>query len=313
MKNKLIFKSIYVLGLIILIAIGVFYVQGYSISYLTLNPQEKIEKILKGEESVKGFSNEEVQIYYAENKEEIKTYAFVKKMGVWILDYPVLKNINGFTKGKDHVYYYESYAKEGIYDFLEDPQGERIYAEKIQIFGKDRSVFIIPYKIDKDTTYKFGDDKNIMNENKLFLDGEVIFYKENGEKNKEIATSIREMKENQVELWELIDNTFKSADKSEPIPDGRTYTSESLEDFNRWYLYVDYDKGHYINISKDGTFMDWAENFSYDIELKGQHSETLAIYIRDYRDFDYSPGNLSGPEVYKVTIPERLREYFNEF
>lgn len=312
LKVKSILNKVATIVSIVLVAAMSLYTQGYSPSSFTLNPEKKMGKVLKGKEFVQGFSNEEFQIYYAESEQGVKPYSFVKKMGLWIFDYPNINNIRGITKGKDNIYYFGNFALDGIYDFLESPTGERIYGHKREVLGTNRNVFKIPYKVEENITYKFGDDANIMNEKKLFLDGEVVIFKNKEEGDIEIRYSVEEAKENQEVLWTLIMETITSADKSEKIPNGRTYTFEDGDDFVQWVIYLNFDTGHYINVSKDNRFMDWSHNISYHIDLKGQHSDTIYIRIEDYSDFVSPLDKKKEADVYKVTIPEELREYFNE-
>ena len=296
---------------VILLFMCLVLVQRLSPSNFTFNPKKKMEKVIEEEEFIRGFSNDEFQIYYIKSESTLEPYVFVKKMGIWALDYPNMNNIYGITKGKNHIYYYGEFALDGMYDFVESPQGEKIYSDKKEVFDMETNVFQIPYYSDDNTTYKFGDNKNIMNEEKLFLDGEVVMYKKKDEGHVEIVKSIKEMRENHTQLWTLIGKTIESADKTEEIPDGRTYTFEDGdEDFTQWVIFINYDTGHYINIGKDKKAFDWSGGVYYDIDLKGQHADTISIGIRDYTGIGSPLKKGKESHVYKVSIPEGLREYY---
>lgn len=306
-------KSAIFLNIIValIIALGFTFTRNYSLKSITLNPEEKLEKFLEGEEYIKAFEDEEFQLYYSGENEDIKPYAFIKKFGLWLFEYPNIRNIQRYSKGKDNIYYYGEFALDPRYDFVENNKGEKIYARKIKLTDKEVNLFEIPYK-NEDISYRFGDDLALMTEENLFLQGELGIYKNKDNSDIDILRTIGETRENEPYLWELIEESIQGADKSEKIPDGRKYSYESGEEIFQEIIYVSYDKGHYINVGKNKSAFIWTHSMSYDIDFAGQHADTIGINEEDYFDFDYSLDNFNGPSVYRVEIPEELRSYMDK-
>jgi hypothetical protein len=172
------------------------------------------------------------------------------------------KNICGITYGKQNVYYYGVFASNGIYDFIEGPEGEKICATKVQLGEKTVSVYQIPYNGKKDICYRFVDSENLINEDTLFLNGEVLLYKRENVNESKHESTIGKLKKEQNHLWLLIEQMVKSADKENEIEDGRVYRSEKAEDII-WRIYVNYETGHYLNLERDRKGYDWTGLMKY--------------------------------------------------
>jgi hypothetical protein len=288
--------------------------EGRSLTAFTFNPAAKVGELASEGKIVKGFSNEEFQIYYVDSGEEVTPYAFIKRFGIWICDYPHDKNIIGITYGKDNIYYYGRFASDGKYDFIEDPNGVKIYADKTELGRNTTSVYQIPYNKHnkKDSVvYRFVDMENLINEQTLFLEGDVSLYKRENEKEVILESTIGQLKQEQAQLWAFIEETIKSADKSVEIPDGRVYKSDKRGDVI-WQIYVRYETGHFINVEQGKRCYDWAGSAYYDIELKGQHPNTLAVRFDDYAKTSMFEELFSKSHVYPTTIPKGLEKYFEE-
>lgn len=317
MKKRKILKSVvnFAISIIFLLIslIGQLMLKGYSPSHFTFNPDEKIKELAAAGEFTKGFSNDEFRIYYVNNGKEITPYAFVKIFGIWMLDYPKEAKFFGVSFGKKAAYYYGKFALNDEYDFIENSKGDKIYANKTKVGKHTFSVYQIP-RSEENLCYRFVDADNIKNEETLFLDGNVSLYKKQGGKELIKEKTIRQLKQEQMELWELIEETIKSADKDVEIPDGRVYKPDEADD-TRWAIYITYETGNFLNIEKGrkgSRGYDWTGKYYYNIELKGQHPDTISIRFTDYSKVSLFEEFAGKQHVHPVTIPNGLKEYFEQ-
>jgi len=289
--------------------------RGNFLSAITLDPATKVEKLAAGNKITKGFSNDEFQIYYAETESEVVSYAFIKKLGVWLQEYPFNKynrNISGISFGKEFAYYYGSFALNDEYDFITEMDGgERIYPNITDLGSQKVAVYQIPLNIEEKVSYCFVDSEDVINKEKLLLEGEVKFFKHTDGKTSEYYSTIGELKEEKGYLWKLIEKCFESADKSNEITDGRVYKSIEPGD-TIWKIYVSYNTGDFINLEPGRKGYDWTGKASFDIELKGQHPGTIAMYWHDYTKYSIYDKFSGETAVYSIVVPEDLYEYFEE-
>jgi len=312
MKKRKILKFTVNFALSVIFLISGLILKSYSPSQFTFNPDVKVQRLADGRKLIKGFSNDEFQLYYVDKGEEVVPYAFVKKFGVWIWDYPNKRNICGLTFGKKDVYYYGKFALNDMYDFIENAkEGNRIYGHKTKTGEHIFCVYQIPYSDKENICYRFVDSDNIINDETLFLDGVVSLYKRQNGKDIIQERTIRQLKQEQMDLWALIEQTIESADKNLEIPDGRVYQSETSYDAV-WQIYVNYETGHFLNIEKGKKGYDWAGRNYYNIELKGQHPNTISIRSVDYSEVSLFKEFNGELRVHPVTIPIGLEEYFKE-
>ncbi|NMB98161.1 MAG: hypothetical protein GYA02_16410, partial [Clostridiaceae bacterium] len=256
--------------------------RGNFLSAITFDPAAKVEKLALGNKITKGFANDEFQIYYTETMDGITSYAFIKKLGIWLQEYPFDKNnenISGISFGRKHAYYYGSFALKDEYDFIAEDGGDRIYPKITDLGSKKAAVYQIPLNSKDKISYCFADSENAVNKETLIFDGKVKFYKHVEGKMTEYNSTIGELKKEKTHLWALIEKCVESADKSHEIPDGRVYKSDKPGDAT-WKIYISYDTGDFINLEPDRKGYDWTGSVSFDIELKGQHPGTIGMYWR---------------------------------
>lgn len=285
-------------------------IKGWSPLNFTLNPEVKIKKIAGEKEAAQLFSNDEFQLYYVNTDDDITHYAFSKKFGIWYTGYyPHMNDIIGITHGNNYIYYYGKFASNGDYDYIENVQGEKIYPFKNELNGKPLNVYQIPKAKDKNVVYRFMDEENFINDDSLFLNGEAVFYKyENGE-HKEYKYTIGQLKQEEPNLWAQIEKTAESADKDVEIEDGRVYTSQQDIIYR---IYVSYNTGDFLSLEKGHKGYHWTGEVAYDIEVKGEHPNTIGIYKRDYSTVSLYEKTFGENHVYPVTIPGELIGYFEE-
>ncbi|HHV94893.1 MAG TPA: hypothetical protein GXX37_00200 [Clostridiaceae bacterium] len=305
-----------ILASAVVILVANLILRGNLLSAITLDPASKVEKLAAGNKIMKGFSNDEFRIYYAETEDGIISYAFIKKLGVWLQEYPFDKNnrnISGISFGRKHAYYYGNFTSNDEYDFITEAKddGERIYPNITDLGSKKMVVYQIPLNMEDKMSYCFVDNEDVINREKLFLDGEVRFYKYTDGKTTEYYSTIGELKAEKSYLWELIEKCFESADTSNEIIDGRVYKSDKPED-TIWRIYVSYNTGDFINLEPGRKGYDWTGKVSFDIELKGQHPGTIAMYWRDYTKYSLYDKVSGETAVYSVVVPEELYAYFEE-
>ncbi|HHV94956.1 MAG TPA: hypothetical protein GXX37_00545 [Clostridiaceae bacterium] len=302
-----------VVGIAIVLVVNLIF-RGNFLSAITLDPASKVEKLAAGSKITKGFANDEFRIYYAETTDEIISYVFIKKLGIWLQEYPFdryNKNISGISFGRNHAYYYGNFALNDEYDLVVDDRGNKIYPNITNLGSKKAAVYQIPLNSKDKISYCFVDSENVVNKEKLFLDGKVKFYKYVNGNTTEYCSTIGELKEEKGYLWTLIEKCIESTDESHEIPDGRVYKSGVPGD-TIWKIYVSYNTGDFINLEPGRKGYDWTGSVSFNIELKGQHPGTIGMYWRDYTEFSLYDKISGESAVYNVVIPEELYKYFEE-
>lgn len=307
-KNKKLLNILNYIFIPIITSILLLLINGWSPSDLTLNPVEKIKKLADEKEATQLFSNDEFQLYYIDNDDGATHYAFSKRFGVWNCNYyPHRNDIIGITHGKNFIYYYGEFASDKNYDYIENKQDEKIYPNKIELNNNVLSVYQIPKIDDEKVIYHFKNIEDPINNEMLLSNGEITFYKYENGKHKEFEYTIRQLQQEEPYLWGQIEKTIESADEGKEIEDGRVYSSQNDLEYR---IIVKYNTGDFLNLEKGHKGYDWTGEVSYDIELEGQHSNTISIYTRDYSKISLYEKTFGESHVYPVTISENLSSYF---
>lgn len=123
-----------------------------SFSAFSFSPQSYLER--RFEQVSLCYEGEEFQLFGVQEGEDVTPAAFVKRLGLWVQDYPHERNLTGTSFGKDASYYYG--------DFAGAPaavgQDGRQYTP---IRGGGLSLYILPVPGAKDV-YDFGQGRQLI-------------------------------------------------------------------------------------------------------------------------------------------------------
>ena len=77
-------------------------------SPITFSPQRYLEQRFDSVSLC--YEGEEFELFGVRQGDTVLPYAFLKRMGVWVLDYPYKRNETATSFGKDAAYYYGSFS-----------------------------------------------------------------------------------------------------------------------------------------------------------------------------------------------------------
>lgn len=276
---------------------------GRGVHPVTLHPEKRVQEKAGDNTVYKGYLDDTFQLYYVENEGNIKPYAYCRRMGIWIEDYPNSWNIDGISFGNRNLYYYGEKVQ-GKDCGLVSPQGERVVSQTTMIHEKPYQLFIIKdYKKQLGVYSLYGLDENgklIPHNEDTILGGEFTFYEKKGGKERSIELNQKEIQgmeeSKRTALRQRLEEMIASMDTTQEIPEGRTYHSETVVDTKE--IWLESELGEFLNVEGKGKAYTWTKTRTYHIELEGEHPNTISVNQNDFSEKSLYTGVMGEQHVY---------------
>ena len=281
--------------------------QGGELRPVSLDPQRAAVKQDAGAELV--YADDSFQLYFFPTENGPAPLAYVKRLGVWVQDYPGNRGVSPAYTVNGTVYYFglpESLEGAGL-AVLVSPDGRWMDGLPLSVEGETRFLFRLP--AGEDACYRFAPvvgNAPLPQEEDPFAVGTILVEaQKDGAFAHSLELPLSELSQAHPELESLLRQAYASADRESPVENGRTYPGSVLEmDFCNLHLTA--KLGDYLKIEEGSLPLTFTHSVYLNFELEGYHKATMSLSETDLRNKTIEESLRSKPEVYPFSLSPGL-------
>lgn len=302
---------------VLILSISFFFFQGSSWKRVTFSPEAVVEKKMEGRPFSLISENDEFKLYAGTEENGMALFAFYKRMGLWLMDYPHRYNIQGFSYLGDDLYYYGAEEGSDYSRCILRSDGEILMPETVTtVEGYTVFLYILEDYEEHLGVYRLAtlDETGsvIPGETDPYFSGEIVLeyfnegVPENIELHKAEIESYTDGKERLIPLFkEAVSTKILDSEKEEFSVSSKTKIIKQIHTYS--------NLGNYISVEGSRKAYRWNHTFSHILELTGENAGYLLQHEYQFFDKSLYDDHEGKREIYSVTIPDELSMVFDAY
>ncbi len=294
-----------------------------SVKEISLSAERTIYKLEKKKDVIFKYINDEFCTFIILDDNGLpQTFSMVKRLGLWVYDFPSNSNIYGITTIKNNLYYYNLCYYENVDAiYLKSKNGTKIEPLKQTKLEINNSIYLayvfeIKNYINNKGSYqiialdKDGNDINVNTNEFEEISIELSLIKDNTPKLLTYSTDdLLKFNDDRAKLKEVLIKTINNKKPIEPIVfEGCKLPNTQKDVFSETTL------GEYIKIEGKNKVFKWNHEISYHIILNGDYKNILIRSDTNYFNNSlFEEGINNNSLYYKLGSSKKLDRLFDLF
>ncbi len=272
------------------------------------------------------YRTDDFYAYFIRNKNDIQAFAMIKKIGLWVYDYPSTKNLQKVTSRESAWYYYDFVAvSEGDSVRFRTPQGDKlepVMQRKERVGAQDYLLFV--FRLERGD-FEIGDYALEI----LDASQQTIVDATAGLESARFTLLLDELKLEEFAKRKVV---VENGENRELWPEVFLATNRSLQEAQPSSLMMDLkklphakhvilaeiDRGRHLTFYSSKEFYVWQELVRYRYLLDSDQGAVLVIVSPDYKQmngFDDIKAQDAGlhSRILSITNPDELLALFKIF